>query len=275
MTNESVLLNFPKDIIVESPSLVEAWLEIRWELERIEEGKEFFRDPEYPFAIGLFYNSVKERFPYKTDLESSNAPLNFFPYIVRHRFSEKENSWPLLQLGTGVISVNYTKPYDWNSFKETSLFLRDAITSAYEPKKLEFNRFFLRYRNALPVNFTKEDAYKFLKNNLNTEIQLPKNIPGNFATEKTPTNYDLSISFDLKYPKGTGTIKHFLGNRSKDNQKIALFQFEIASGDSDSPDLYNKNEFSDWLEKAHTVAHEWFFSTIIGKQEKEMGVKYE
>jgi hypothetical protein len=44
--------HFPLEIKLESNPLIEAWLEIRWQLER-DNITQLMRDPGFPFALGI------------------------------------------------------------------------------------------------------------------------------------------------------------------------------------------------------------------------------
>ena len=40
-------------------------------------------DPNYKVVIGLYYNSIKNDFPYLKDLPTATAPEEIFPYNVQ------------------------------------------------------------------------------------------------------------------------------------------------------------------------------------------------
>ncbi len=262
---------FPPDTKLAIPPLGEAWLELRWHLKEVGPPG-FLQDPDYPFALGAFFGAVRDRYPHKTDLEASRAPLELLPHIVRHQFWSAEGKWPVLQLGPGVASVNFTQPYSWGTFKTEALYLRSALLEAYSGILPQLDVATLRYLNAEPFNFTEKDVLEFLRSNLNTTLILPKGLPGHFASKATPASLNLRTTFDLTIPKGTGALTLATGTRSltptsavvEDLTNVTIWQLEVASGGADAPHIASDLDFSLWLDQAHSDIHEWFFSFIEG-----------
>ena len=263
--------HFPLEIKLESNPLLEAWLEIRWQLEPgVAPGLK--RDAGFPFALAAFYASVRDRFGYREDLDASHAPQGVLPYVVRHRFRSGENEWPLLQLGPGVGTVNFTSPYTWDDFKETALYLRRILLDAYTETELKTQTVTLRYRNGIPFEYHSSDLLSYLKHNLNTSIGLPVHIPGLGNSMTWPTGMNFVLSFDLSEPRGTGTLRFATAVRRQKSpessqeteSEMLIWQLEVESGGDDAPELSKEDEFAQWLISAHNVIHEWFFSLIQG-----------
>ena len=252
---------YPADIHLESNSLVEAWLEIRWRLPP-NEPPQFAKDPAFAFALGPFFERVRDRFGFVEDTEASSAPFDL-AYVVRHRFRHDEGSWPILQIGHGVASVNFTSPYSWDEFRALSLYLREHLIGAYEPHKLDIQSMTLRYRNAVPFMYASQDLTQFLKQNLNVELQLPESIPGFAGSKQFPTSANISLTFDLETPKGTGTLQIITGV-SKAAGEVLVWHLELASADVDVPDVRDDRVFAGWLDQAHAAIHEWYFSLVDG-----------
>lgn len=270
MSTAEQKFHFPQDLDLVSPPLSEAWLEVRWKLEALGPPG-IMTDPGFPIALGVFYAGVKDKYRVRVDLETSRAPLEITPHQVRHQFRTGEDGWPLLQLGPGVASVNFSSTYDWDSFLIVAQYLRKNLLEAYSETHLEKDLIVLRYKNVEPFNYTSKEISRFLKTKLNTSLKIPKHIPGPTASRSSPTNASLKLAFDLKTPKGTGTITIATGQRREgpksENKKpleIVLWQTEIASGGEDAPDLYDEDDFTNWLSLAHSVSHEWFYSFIDG-----------
>jgi uncharacterized protein (TIGR04255 family) len=263
--------HFSREIKLESNPLLEAWLEIRWQLER-DDVTQLMRDPGFPFALGVFFNSVKAEFGYREELAISRAPEDMLPYVVRHRFREDKDKWPLLQLGPGVATVNFTDPYTWDLFKKRALYLREKLVSAYDNMELKVQMLALRYRNGELFDQSLNNPLDFSSQNLNTSVMLPAHIPGPVSSMAGPTNMDFSLTFDLVEPRGTGIMRLGTGGRQRrdpeTNQKITdemlIWQLEVISGGNDAPALSEEGEFAHWLTSAHAVIHEWFFSLIEG-----------
>jgi len=259
------------DIKLKSPPLAEAWLEIRWQLQHVGP-PQLMRDPGFPFALGVFYKSIKDRFEHKEDLAASQAPLEMLPHVVRHRFRASKDGYPLLQLGPGVASVNFTEPYNWKDFRETALYLRDKLSDAYSETVLMSDILILRYRNVEPFEYSSDDLLRFVKKNLNTSLALPTHIPGYAGSKDIPTSANIVLTFDLIEPKGVGTLKIATGTRRQSDPEtgqqteteVLVSQLEVASGGNDAPKINNEGEFVNWFDAAHDIIHDWFFSLIEG-----------
>jgi len=262
---------FPADIKLDVPPLGEAWLEIRWQLKPMGPPG-LLQDPDFPFALGAFYALVKDRYPSKKDLAASQAPLEILPHVVRHQFWRGDTSWPILQLGPGVASVNFTRPYSWADFKSEALYLRSKLLSAYSSGLPQLDVVILRYLNAEPFEFSDKNVLEYLRSHLNTTLSLPPHVPGSFSGKPHPTSLHLQLSFDLQMPKGSGAIVLATGARPLDPDltqpskptNVAIWQLEVASGGTDAPVISDEPRFSAWLDAAHSAIHEWFFSFIDG-----------
>lgn len=255
-----------------SPPLIEAWLELRWRLEETRSMPPMMRDPGYQYALGPFFSSIKGLFPHKEELDANQAPLDIFPHVVRHRFRAEPNGWPMVQIGPGVVSLNFSEPYDWKTFRTRARFVVDRLLDAYVDYPFEPELAALRYRNAEPFEYTKGNLFDFLQDRLNTAISIPEEIPGQSSSRDSPSSVNIVVTYDLNTPKGSGTIRYATGSRKGAVQlsgastvsEVLMFQIEVASSGQDCPDFTAGEEFVSWLESAHSIAHGWFFSLIEG-----------
>ncbi len=115
---------------LENSPLVEALLEIKWKLNRIR--PDTFEDPGHKWASGRLYDRVRERFGHIQELPASLVPEEMTPHTVRHQFRTEKNGWPLVQLGPGIATVNFTSPYSWDSFRETIEFFIPRLLDSYQ-----------------------------------------------------------------------------------------------------------------------------------------------
>jgi uncharacterized protein (TIGR04255 family) len=273
--------HFPKDVRLETRPLLEAWLELRWELEDLAP-PHMQRDPLYPFALGRFLDAVRSRYPVREDLEASRAPQEVLPHVVRHRFWSGDKQWPVLQLGPGVATVNFIRPYTWDKFKDEALFLRSCVLSSYRDQIPKIEAAVLTYRNGVPFQYTDDSVLDFLRENLNTVVQLPRHIPGAPSGKEAPTSANLAFTFDLISPNGTGRVQvgtatGRLPDSHMENEvdELVVWELEVASRASVAPQLVGDLEFTEWLASAHAAIHEWFFSLIDGRLFKSYKGGYE
>jgi uncharacterized protein (TIGR04255 family) len=257
--------SYPKDVNLNKSPLIEAWMEFRWKLE---EGRlpHTLIDKKYPFALGVFYNNVKDKFSYHEELPASNAPEGFLPHKVQHRFRVGKNKWPVLQLGPGVASANFVKDYTWDKFYSTILYLRENLLEAYR-NDLNIDGLFLRYRNGFPFDYEAKDPLSFLQDNLNISVSLPKHIPGSISSIAHPIESHMGFVFKLQQPVGIGRISINSGTSklpNKSEQKIIVLEFEVRSTGSEAFNLDKNGELEEWLNSSHSAIHEWFMSFIDG-----------
>ncbi len=266
-----IVPHFPEDMKVDSPPLSEAWLEIRWRLQPSPIPGQL-QDPDFPFALGVFYSAVKERYPHKQDLDASRAPVTLLPFVVRHQFWTGEGRWPVLQVGPGVATVNLTEPYSWELFRREALFLRSKLVDSFGGAMQPTEVIALRYLNAEPFDFSQADTLSFLKANLNTKVEFPSRIPNGFTTRPFPSTLNIQASYELIEPKGTANIILTTGARDMPSRagppsnpvNVLMWQLEVASVGGYAPPLSEEAPFAAWLDSAHLAVHEWFFSFVEG-----------
>lgn len=270
----------PTDISLQVSPLGEAWLELRWQMQSMKLLGQA-QDPDFPFALGPFYKLVSHKYVCRKDLEASRAPIDLFPHVVRHQFWSAEGVWPVLQFGPGVATVNFTKPYNWAMLRAESQFLLENLLEAYNGSLPPTDSITLRYQNLEDFDFSSKDITSFLASELNTELRLPKDVPGLFAAKPFPTGMNLQVEFELAQPPGTATIVISTGSRSPhpggpsspDVQRVAIWQFEVTARAGKAPALTDPPSVLKWLDSAHSAIHEWFLSFIDGKLLSRYGGK--
>lgn len=262
--------HFPTDIALEHNPLVEAWLEIRWQLTPgpLPDSEV---DQYFPFALGAFYKKIKKQYRHNESLPQSEAPIEFLPYVVRYRFRKQKNAWPVLQLGPGIATVNFTSPYTWNDFRKQALYLRKNLIDAYARELPRVTNLILRYRNAVNIDYISSNSLESLAKSLNLNIQPPGYVPGKVAKVVWPRKFNVNLTYDLSQPEGIGTISIATGTQKRKNDKtytqpIIAFEIAVESLNHMLGNAYweTNESFDSWLMSAHAVTHEWFFAFIDG-----------
>ena len=246
--------HFSEDIPLTNPPLMEAWLEVRWRLDQD-------RDAQFPFALGVFKESIKEKFDNVTALEQAKIPIEMVPHMVRFRFSMGEQKFPMIQLGPGVASMNYSSPYSWETFKDEAEFLRGKLNAAYDHSLL-IEKLVLRYRNIIDFDYINEDLFVFLNNQLNFSMSLPSQIPGSVASVSWPRGLETTFEYELKKPVGKGIIRINTAKHNVNEKRVMMLQLEVLSPGGET--WITEDAFTTWLEDAHNVVHEWFFALVDG-----------
>jgi uncharacterized protein (TIGR04255 family) len=255
---------------LKNPPLVEALLEIKWELNKA--GPDAFEDPGYKLASGRLFDRVKKRFGYIQNLPITIVPEELTAYAVRNQFRTEANGWPLVQIGPGVATVNMAPPYTWKKFKDTIKFFVPILFDSYtgvvpgQPDyQLHLNSALLRYINGIEWDWEMGNTLEFLQNNLHTSFSLPKN---NLAADQdaNPLNLNLQIGYPINEPKGQVIIRFATGTVGQSKGLVLELLF-LSAGD-DVPQLNDIDGFMKWVNDAHTVLEQWFFSLIKGELHK-------
>lgn len=153
------------------PPLVEAILELRWQLKPNQVG--LLADPNYPLIVGKIHERIGKKYPEHVALPSSNVPPEMAPYIVQHQFRTTKDGWPLCQVGSGIITYNDihndSHPYLWDSFHKGALELMNAFFDSYSGfGTVGIGGIHLRYINALEEDFSRTSILTIIDEVLST-----------------------------------------------------------------------------------------------------------
>src|SRR6266702_4375605 len=125
--------------------LAEAIFELRWDLPQSPINPAMHTDPNYKLLVGTLYDKVKDRFSFHESLPASALPEEIVNYIVQHRFrTESVTGWPIIQLGSGILTFNETQNYHWNTFEPNLNFAVGSLYEAYPSKNLNIKEVALR-----------------------------------------------------------------------------------------------------------------------------------
>lgn len=259
---------------LKTPPLIEALLEIRWQLKKT--GPDTFQDSGYRLATGRLYDRIQERFGFINQLALDEFPDEVTPYQPKIQFRARQNSWPLVQLGPGLATVNFTTPYTWDDFKEAIKFVLPKLIEAYqgiEPVQgnegLNVTSARLRYINGVKLDWAEDDVTDFLKQKLHTVFELPEEITQSDNIDSPPQFLNLHLGYTLESPPGRGLVRFATGRKSQ--EPALIWEIVVHSQDDDAPKLTDIEDFWRWLEAAHTVIENWFLELIKGDLKQQFG----
>lgn len=243
--------------------LIEAILEIRWELKGKPPGPQ--TDPHYKLLLGRLFDRMLSEYQEHEQLPTANIPDEMAGHVVQHRFRVAASSWPLVQLGPGILTVNSTADYKWADFRPRVL---SAIKKLYDahPKvnDLKISNIILRYIDAVDFDYGANNSLEFLKDKLKLNISLPENLFVNTGIEENPRNFTWQCSFNCIEPKGMINIR-FATGKKKDAPAI-VWETTVESAGNDLPEM--PKDFEHWLDVAHEITDDWFFKMIEGELER-------
>lgn len=247
------------DINLRNKPLVEAILEVRWEL--FSPAPNVQLDPHFKLLLGRYFDRVSKEYPEYEQLPAAMIPDELtagrFP---QHRFRSKQGGWPLIQLGPGMLTVNSTEDYVWSDFKARSVRAVQTLYEAHpKPNELKIASILLRYLDAIDFDFSKSNILEFLQKEMQCVVALPQEL---FAdqVQPNPQNLSINLTFRSNKPEGSATLRFYNGNRGERPALVWETVFE-SSGKAIPP---MPREFGDWISQAHDVTHAWFFKLIEG-----------
>ena len=248
-------------IELKNKPLVEAILELKWELPS-QAAPKIDVDPHYRLLIGRFSERVGNDYPFHEPLPTSQIPDAMVAHMPQHRFRTSQEGWPLIQIGPGLMTVNETDGYTWSDFKQRCDKAVESLLSAH-PAKEEFKvqDLMLRYIDAVDMDFSQESVFNFLQDKMKTRISLPDGLFADERVKKNPVAFSWQASFPTDDSGVIITLRFAIG---KHNDKRALiWETLVQAAKGCAPAI--PNGFMEWLERAHDLAHDWFFNMIEGE----------
>lgn len=254
MTNNDI----PKSHDLVNKPLVEALFELKWKLdEQSSKGQ-----AKFPLLLGRYFDKIRKRYPEAEDLPASQVPETFTPHIVRHRFRVGAGQWPVTQLGPGILTVNETQDYHWDTFRERIAESLEAVFSSYPMDVSQFSplQVELRYINLIPFDKSAGKITDFLSCKLHTTITVDERIFDGDQEAGIEAGLDFSIALQLKKPDAIGTL--MFGNGESDNRPGLLWQIIMRTNPANVPQT--SKDIMQWTNEAHEVTEKWFFTLARG-----------
>ncbi len=242
--------------------LIEAILELKWVLPSTP-GQS---DSNYRLLVGRFSDRVQEEYAFTEPLPTSQVPDSMVSHTPQFRFRVSENSWPLVQIGPGIMTVNQTQGYTREDFFERCEDGVNKLHAAYPTQgKLEVESLMLRYINAVEFDFVQNDILTFLKEKLKLDVALPKSLFTSNQISKKPKAFNWQIAFDIEEISSVITLRFSTGHRH--NKPAIIWETLVQTDNKIVPDI--PGGFMEWLVKAHNWIDDWFFKIIEGDLEEE------
>jgi uncharacterized protein (TIGR04255 family) len=242
--------------------LVEAILEVRWN-NVAQAGSPMPFDPNYSLLLGRFSERIEKDYPIHEQLPNAQVPDVMAQFMVQHRFRKVANAWPVVQIGPGIITVNDTVAYTWETFKPLCVHTVTKLFEAYpETEKLNFKiqDITLRYLDAVKLDFGRENVFSFLKEKMKTTLDLPNNLFVETDIESKPLGFNWQTTFAHK-SIGVVTLRFWTGMIQ--NVPSLIWETCVQTTPDKVPAI--PDGFSEWVENAHTVTHNLFFKLIDGE----------
>lgn len=244
--------------------LIEAMLELRWQLAE-SPTLVMTVDPGFRIFLGRYYDRIRPQYPHVEDLPTSELPERVLPHVARHRFWTAKDKWPVTQVGPGILTVNETNGYLWDTFRPRLVDAFNVLMQSYpsEISPLRLSQIALRYIDY--VQFDPDTSIspmlEFLRESLHTTIAVDPLVFSDPNEAESPLGLNLSLTYRTQKPKGVVMLT--LGNGTNAGVPSIIWETKVISTGTDVP--ISLPEFEPWLDEAHTVSDKWFFALIRGK----------
>jgi len=256
--------NTPIPIIGElkNKPLAEVIFELRWSLQTTQPG--FQADPGFRILVGRYYDRVNKQYPVTRDLPLAQVPEEMTAHVVRHQFWSADMKWPVTQLGPGILTVNDTAGYKWDTFKPRLTSAVDAVFESY-PKEiapLAPIGVELKYINAVPFDPTGNNGVlDFLRQSLHTTLEVDSCLFDEPECATRPLELNLTLTYPLGNPRGVGIL--LLATGMKGQRPSLIWQIIVRSATDACPQ--DAADFGAWLDDAHAVIKRWFATLCRGE----------
>ncbi len=225
--------------------LQEAIFELKWQLQPDETGTQLI-DPEFQFALGKFEHVLQMAFPHRVPKLPRQLPLHLLNYQAVYQFWKAKNTWPVVQLGPGILTVNDTEQnYEWaNTYLPNIEKALDAIDKSYGV--LSINSLSLRYIDVVRVaDYGFTTWQEFVRKHLNFEFN------NHFDTRGELAQFHIEQSFRLK---DSGMLNLTFNSALNDrNEDVFIWQTAVSKQAE-----FKMADVKDWLTNAHDCTSQVF-----------------
>ena len=254
--------------------LVEVLCELRWEVQTTGPAGlvTFGYDPGFKIFEATF-DTLMKKAGY-TSQEVMAFPGPPLVWAVTKRYRKADSSlFPLVQIGHGVLAVNFSTDYDWPTFKSTVLGIFKLLDAAY-PKGTHFSlrpiRIELKYIDSFDSKLVGHISLLcFLRDNTNIEYK-----GFDFLESEKFSNEDRGI---FKLTKGLsdadiGSLSFEIMNINSDAILLTSSVIKESAFDAGwTEDIISAAD--GWLDEAHAVTSPFFSSLVSSDLMKHFNKK--
>lgn len=228
--------------------LQEAIFEVRWELD-IDSTNNQQLDLGFSLAQGKLLEIVKAEFPVYKRRIPHGLPDQMFQYQPINQYWYKGETWPVLQLGPGIFSVNDTdKNYDWpKTYSPLIKRALDWVFKAYDGK-LRISSASLRYIDSvMPKDYGFEGRWQEF---------IQQHFKFSFVNDFDPGGSITGIQIDQFFSLKDGSSLHIAmnsGKYRKTEEEALIWQTAVIK-----QARFDRQSLLSWIEDAHSVTSDLF-----------------
>lgn len=227
--------------------LLEVIYELRWPVTKNDDLVNF------QYLHGDLYSLMKNKYPDRELLNNPDIPLALSIGNAVYRFRKSKNSYPLFQLGPGLLSLNTSDEfYYWEQFYEWAKELSENFFKVFPNAQKEFFTQRLIYFDFFEISFKDDNILDYLSSRLHISIKQDF-----FKSEDNPNLLTLNIG----YPCQLGEL-HISVNPGQHHNKKGIVIQTTLTGNAMLPEF---SAILNWLDNAHTFCSDLFKELTKGE----------
>lgn len=227
--------------------LQEVIFEVRWALQPSQDSRQMI-DAGFELASGRLSTIVENEMPVYKRITPTDIPDQLLLYNAVHQYWKGEKTWPVIQLGPGIFTVNCTD--DWYDWEETFYpFIQTALKWLVQSYRtpLQFVSASLRYIDGINVK-----EYGGIDNGWEEFINKHFNFlyKNNFEIQGKAKQIQINQVFELE---DNSTLQIQLSDGKRKNELALIWQTAILKRQKFSPE-----ELIKWTNDVHLIIHNLF-----------------
>lgn len=231
---------------LQNAPLIEVIFEVKWDVNLKSDLIDF------QYLHGDLYSSIKNKYPFRENLTPPEIPFEALKGLPVFRFRETNNSYPLIQIGPGVITINMLNDkYIWGNFQNTIHEVIDILNTIYPKIKTIKLKPALAYIDFVRIDKKLTNSIDFINQNLNI------NINNNILTDTQTIVSDINFTVNYKIKEDVLSLNITDGQINNTTDGIILQTKVIGANISNE-----NNELKTWLENSHDLSSKTFKSII-------------
>jgi uncharacterized protein (TIGR04255 family) len=231
--------------------LQEVIFEIRWSLQPSEESGQL-QDSGFELAKGRLSTILENELPVHKRIVPSEIPEQLLIYRAVYQYWKGEKTWPVVQLGPGIFTVNCTE--EWYDWEENYFFLLQKaiqwLIQAYR-QPLQFAFASLRYINVIKVAEYEgiEDGWQaFISKWFNFSFD------NSFNTRGRQREIQINQVFEMH---DASSLQIQLSDGKQNNEPALIWQTAVLN-----KQLFTPEHLIEWASEAHNTTHQLFQEMI-------------
>ncbi len=230
--------------------LLEVIFELRWNALTQEATKK------WQYLHGDLYSLIRDKYPVRELINNVEVPKEIlFHFQVGqpiHRFRPAQDTYPLVQLGPGLLTLNTVdRKYSWTEYSKNILDISNKFFEVHPIKdSLALN---LQYFDFFSFDFENSNVLDFLSKNLKIDMKQGFQVPN-----RNLDSLDLGLTYNI-----TTDSRIFIGlNKGINEGKDGLILRTMCQGKNISPKI---ESIHDWIEKSHEMVSQLFKDMTSGE----------